>query len=327
MKKFLSALEKELKKLKISSSEIAEILRDHAEMIESALSEGVSEEELSLKFGNPEKLARELYEDYKNIDMGINLNGDYEVEEELKGYELFKSFMVVDNELEVQIGMVSEDVTLYSHNGDSIEVYIKGSNERYESKYEDGVFQLRTVKKISFFIGRKSVKFIVRIPKNVAIGLFSYSTTSGDSSIKGISSNEAKFNAVSGDLSLEDIESKHVKFNTVSGDVEMNRLKASELSLKSVSGDFNVENVSVERDLNLKSISGDFEFNNVVSQSAKYNSISGDLNAKEFYSDEISIKSLSGDVSIHNLDESRIMNVISKKTTSGDVKINGTKVK
>jgi len=46
-------LEKELKKLKISSSEIAEILRDHTEIIESALSEGVSEEELSLKFGNP----------------------------------------------------------------------------------------------------------------------------------------------------------------------------------------------------------------------------------------------------------------------------------
>ena len=60
MKKFLKDLETELRKNKLSGAEIKEILADHEEMIQSAKNEGLTDEELEAKFGNPKKVAEEL---------------------------------------------------------------------------------------------------------------------------------------------------------------------------------------------------------------------------------------------------------------------------
>ncbi len=83
MKKFLKDLEKELKKLHMNNKDIAEIMADHKEMLEQALYDGLTDEEIEIKFGDPEKLAKEL-------------NGDSEYEQEIEirtdEDKLFKSF-------------------------------------------------------------------------------------------------------------------------------------------------------------------------------------------------------------------------------------------
>ena len=57
MKIFLQNLEDELKKNNLNEEEINDIIADHSEMIESAISEGLSDEDLEQKFGNPKDLA------------------------------------------------------------------------------------------------------------------------------------------------------------------------------------------------------------------------------------------------------------------------------
>jgi uncharacterized membrane protein len=60
MKKFLKDLETELRKNNLSENEIKEIMADHEEMIQSAKSEGLTDEELEAKFGSPKNVAEEL---------------------------------------------------------------------------------------------------------------------------------------------------------------------------------------------------------------------------------------------------------------------------
>ena len=109
MKKYLENLEKELKKLKINNQEIAEILADHKEMIEAAKSDGVSDEELVEKFGNPNKVAKELSED--NINNSKNRTEFSEIA--LKGYKLLKSFPAANGLKTVTIELLSEDVIFF----------------------------------------------------------------------------------------------------------------------------------------------------------------------------------------------------------------------
>ena len=61
MKKFLKDLEKELRKIGVNEEEITEILADHVEMIEAGKSEGLNEENMNSKFGDPKNIAEEIY--------------------------------------------------------------------------------------------------------------------------------------------------------------------------------------------------------------------------------------------------------------------------
>src|SRR6056297_1542212 len=60
MKTFLEDLRKELKKQNLNDIEIADIINDHEEMISQAMEEGLTEDQIIEKFGDPKKLAEEL---------------------------------------------------------------------------------------------------------------------------------------------------------------------------------------------------------------------------------------------------------------------------
>jgi len=57
MKKYLEDLRQELVKQKLTNKEIEEIMADHEEMIRTAMEEGLSEEEIKAKFGQPKQVA------------------------------------------------------------------------------------------------------------------------------------------------------------------------------------------------------------------------------------------------------------------------------
>ena len=103
MKKFLKDLENELKKMKINSNEIKEILADHEEMMNEALKEGLSEEELATKFGNPAKLAQDLFEDLEKVSTNLNEYVEKGEFSAMKDYDLYKSFPI---EYKQTIGLI-----------------------------------------------------------------------------------------------------------------------------------------------------------------------------------------------------------------------------
>lgn len=325
MKKFLKDLERELKKLKMSSTDIEEIIADHAEMIQAAINDGVSEAELDAKFGDPKKVAEELSQDALSSELKVDNNKDYTEVVKMKGYDLFKAFNVVEEEYNVNINLVSEDIKFYVHEGDQIEVFAKGNTEKYQAEFEKGVFVLSVEKGIKLFGFRtKETKFAVRVPKDKVLVELKYNNTSGDAKIYGLSPKEAKFNAVSGDFKFEDVAMGETIINTVSGDAEMKNISCDVLNLRSVSGDFEMEGLKVEGELKLKSVSGDFEIRNAEAGPTRLDSVSGDLEGREFYPSEISMKTISGDVKIQNSDTDRPIDVTGKKSMSGDIKISGT---
>ena len=109
MNKFLKDLEKELKKMKMSSKNIEEILNDHKEMMAEAVNEGLTDAELYEKFGNPEILARDLYEDEKEVKVNMNEYVEYGQYGSIEGYTLFKSFPATELKEVIVINMLTGD--------------------------------------------------------------------------------------------------------------------------------------------------------------------------------------------------------------------------
>jgi DUF4097 and DUF4098 domain-containing protein YvlB len=108
----------------------------------------------------------------------------------------------------------------------------------------------------------------------------------------------------------------------VNGDVEIQGFKAESFDISLVNGDVEFENGIIEKDMYINSVSGDVELRSVECDKASFKTVSGDIEGRNFYVNEISLKSVSGDVEIENDDKTRVINVKSKKTLSGDIKIN-----
>lgn len=323
MKKFLNDLQKELKKLKISNQEIEEILNDHKEMIEEALNQGVTEEELELKFGEPSKLAQEMYKDSQKVRVDINEYSKESQYDSIEGYTLFKSLPVIDLN-EIHIKLVSEDIELYPFEGQSVEVFYKNKiiEKNYEVTLENGVFKLlRNSKKTSLFEKQISPDFVVRYPNNGELSIYDIVTVSGDSEIKGIEAKTIKLKSTSGDFEVQGMKYKAAELTTVSGDFKLLLGNGGDLKMSSVSGDCDCKDLHVTGNLEINTVSGDFEFSNTTATQTDFTTVSGDLEGNEFYMETINLKSVSGDVEINNLDKLRPITIGKKRTLSGDVHI------
>ena len=323
MKKFLDDLAKELKRLKMNKKEMDEILADHKEMIKQAQEEGLTDEEITNKFGDPKQLAGDLYTDSNEPTMDYNKEMG---SEETKGYELVKSFTMVDSLKNVSVKLVSEDVKYYTHNDDSIQVYFKNVKDpsKYDITLDKGTFSLKKesgVKVFSFNLNSDS-KVIIVVPKNLKFDKFSFVTVSGDASITQVKSNELKLKSTSGDMNLDVIEIVEGSIGTVSGDFNIQNLRVQkELNLSAVSGDFKINDGKSQGDVIINTVSGDFNIENFSCNYASVKTVSGDLNGKEFYPNKVDLRSVSGDIEIHNFDLLKPIEIGRKRSVSGDITI------
>ncbi len=318
MKKFLKDLEKELKKLHMNNKDIAEIMADHTEMLEQALYDGLTDEEIEIKFGDPKNLAKELNGDSE---------GKKEIEKEVKkdGDALHKSFPAKDLK-NVNIGLVSDDFEYLTHDKDTIEVYFKNieNPNKYDVSFKNGLFELRKESTVSLFrisFKTKSGKIKVLVPKNIVLEEFSFKSVSGDSEICEIDAKTVLIKSTSADIQVKGIKATNSKITTVSGDCNIETFEFGELNVSSVSGDFNLEDGKIEGKLNLNTVSGDFNIKNVKSGEAKLHTVSGDLDGKEFYPSIVNLKAVSGDIKIRNNDKLKEIEIGSKKTVSGSISI------
>ena len=316
MKKFLDDLRTELKKLNFSKEEIEEIISDHQEMIESAQEQGVTDEELHSKFGDPEKLAQDLKEN----------TATYTVEEggtKVEDYTLFKAFPVSNKAFDVVIGLVSEDVRYEIHDQDTIEVHYKKIDDidEYLIDFDGSTFTLKREHKTNkFSFSKESGKFVVRVPEGIQSQSFAVKTVSADGKFEGIASETLEIKATSGDMKLNGAVAKVAKFTTVSGDVHVKNGTFDSFDVSMVSGDTSLQDVAISGDLGANTVSGDLKLENVKCANFTLKTVSGDCKGNEFYPQTVSLGSVSGDIKIENEVNTEIK-VLKQKSLSGKVKI------
>lgn len=324
MKKYLKDLEAELKKFKISKEEIAEILADHKEMLTEATNEGLTDEELVEKFGDPERIAKALYEDVFEERVSKKTDVVYGTDK-LEEYELVNSFNVLENLTDVAIALVSEDVIYFPYDGESIEVYVKGrfNPEDYEISFNDGLFTLKNTKQSKGFnfFGRKTPDFGVRVPKT-DLATFKLNIVSGDAELADVNAGMIEWRSVSGDIEAKSIKTaSNLVISVVSGDAEIKSLQAVGLAISMVSGDLELKQGMIDESLDINTVSGDVEVKDLKVSDIDFHSVSGDFDGVEVYCNTVALKSVSGDLEIRNQNKDHKIEVVKKKSLSGKVTI------
>jgi len=331
MSKFLKDLEKELNSLSVSPKEIKEILEDHIEMIEAATQDGLNENEISLKFGEPAKIATEIYNDsinkesYEEISLdNVESVADYNTVD----FTFVKTFSNIPEALDFNVSFVNEDFILSDFDGEGIQVYqnrVKNIDD-YSIDLEGSelVLKKKKIKKIlgSINFKSKSAEFLVLVPKGYKFNNLDYHTVSGDVVANQLFVNSFKLKSTNGDINLSNVNLGKANFSLVNGDIEIHGMKALSLDISLVNGDIEIEQALIDGDIYYNSVNGDVKLHNVECANASFKTVSGDVDGKNFYVKEISLKSISGDIEIQNDDKTREIKIVSKKTLSGDISIN-----
>ncbi|MFW5794761.1 MAG: DUF4097 family beta strand repeat-containing protein [Bacillota bacterium] len=287
MKTFLENLKKELTKQNINKETITEIINDHEEMIQSALDEGLDEDKITQKFGDPEKIAKELKE----------------IEPEKKkynnSYELIQAFNS-ENINKIKVKLVSEDLKLEVADINQIEVYGKSVKaNKYDIEIDSDCLNLTRKNDITFGLlnfTSKSGNFIIKLPRTKEFKNIQYKGTSGDIDIKEIISEEYDIKNTSGDIDIKQIQTNIFNIKNISGDIEITKSNIYNLTISVVSGDIDIETTTIAQNLKINSVSGDTEIENSSTKELLYNSVSGDFKGKEYYPENVIFKSITGDI-------------------------------
>ncbi len=316
MKNYLEELEKELRNKGLCTGDIEEIIKDHQEMIEEALSSGLDEADIYTKFGSPAKVA----DDLKDL---VKL--DTKNEENVQEYKLLKTFPILDEDISIEIAFINEDFHLEKSESDSIEVYYKGKGDisTYEFSYINQVFNAKAPKnfKRAFLRFRsQEFTFLIKVP-SVHILNASLHSINSDITVDQLTVDRFKLKNTNGDVNFTNLNVKEYLFDTVNGDVEMTNVQVDSIKFSSVNGDVSMNNINVANDVFINTVSGDFEIKQMSCHECHFQTVSGDIDAHEFYPEIISLQSISGDISIRNQDESKTIQIKSKKSLSGSIKI------
>jgi len=313
---FLEELKKELKKQNISDAEMNDILSDHEEMLREAMEEGLSEEDIRTKFGDPSKIAEELKASTEAS----------EEHEKVGDYRLYKTFEVPTEDFSMTIEFINEDAEFGLSESGNIEILYQGRPEleKYTFQYENNHLLIHSPRNLrsgfTLFLSKTKSAFKILLPKK-KIQTAVFHSVNGDFCIKNLNIGSLALKNTNGDLCIKDIVTENVKLDTVNGDVQLSNLIATELKFSTISGDVALNNVDVSGPFDVNTVSGDFDANQVRCGKCYFHAVSGDFDGKEFYPEEISLQSVSGDISIHNSDASRPIHVAQKKSVSGDINI------
>lgn len=318
MKKYLDDLKNELAKRNFKPEDIDDILKDHEEMISEALNEGLSEEDIPSRFGDPKTLAEELSLDGNNKEFDYSLN-------DTKGFKLYKSFSPTEGGQKIIIGMVYQDVLVKLSQDGLYHIYYEGPGDinDYSISYQKDELKIEApkLKGLLFTRNKKDdMSFIIEIPSGIEISEFREKTVSGDIDFQGIDAKEMFFSTTSGDIELKKAIVDKLVVNTVSGDVAVYDLKMNKVETSQVSGDLHMENVIITELIHAGSVSGDFMFVNAHVEHAEFSMVNGDVEGKEFYPKMITFKSVSGDLDIKNKERTDIK-LQKTNTLSGKINI------
>lgn len=320
MKKYLEDLKKELNKRNLSEKTINDILGDYKEMIEQALQDGLEEEDLEKKFGSPNKVASEIAQD----ENGNQKESDTEDKDDFK---LWKSFELSKDSIDLTIKLIDDDVMIKSTEENKVSIFYSGdfSEDQYELKVTDDEIKLTSppFKGFKFnhiFKSRKKTSFMVLIPEELLIGMFTYTVVNSDLIIEDVKATNFSLSTTNGDIDIHRSYLGNFKINTVSGDVRCNKIYVDTVASSSVSGDIIFNQSTINKHLKMNMVSGDLCVNQTTCELLECSSVSGDINGSEFYPKKINFKTLSGDINLTNSHKEHI-EINKKGAFSGSVNI------
>ncbi len=316
MKQYLSDLRHALRKTNLTAFEIEDIIKDHQEMIETALAEGLNESEIPAKFGTVEQVVQglnlEMKSDTKTDD--AQKNGDY---------ILWKTYTAPENKLNLAVHVTAESMTYLIGEHDMVRVYSTQANmEDYVIDLTSDTLSIKAPKKsgFGFFnISKDAPKIMIQLPKELVINALSHQSVSGDTMINPIKTDTLHLKTISGDTKLKGSHIKKADIQSVSGDFNLDALQVDAMKINIISGDLHCQK-SQFKSLDVRTVSGDVEINDGRSETCIFKTVSGDMKASDFYPNEIQLKSVSGDIKITNSQEHDIK-IVSKKTLSGEITI------
>ncbi len=312
---YVENLKKALEALKLDASEINDIISDHEEMIREAKAQGLSDDDIVAKLGDPVKVAQDI------ADLCEHKRPQKEINPKAHSAGVFTPGFDVTN---LTIQLVSEDITIETDGGNTIRITYEGNVplDYYEIGLSGNTFVLKRLNKhLGFSLRSSQMEFHVLVPQSMKVGTCQISTVSGDFMLDGLRAETIQHNGTSGDGAIKDIKAKFVKISSVSGDVSLNQVISQELNLSEVSGDASIEASKIEHTFDINTVSGDIKVKNSACETANFRTVSGDLEGIEFYPEAVEMKSVSGDIVIRNHDNTKNINVRSAKSVSGTVRI------
>jgi len=327
MKKFLDDLRLELNKRNMNPDDIDEIIADHEEMIKTALAEGLNEQDIVSRFGNPAKLAEELDDEPKVSRVAG---------QDPEGYRLWKSLPVTEKVILCDFHLISEDVTLQTTPQKEIRILyatdqrhpdecknIEKALLEYQFSFQNGLLTVKAPKSNGFLFSRNhscDVTLLIEIPDQAVISDFGFATVSGDVTLLNLKAETFGLSTTSGDATIKSLQAESARLNTVSGDIHLSGACLKSLDSNQVSGDMILEDVHIENDLKTHTVSGDTKIMDSDCGECALDSVSGDIQGTEFYPKRVSLRSLSGDIYLTNKEPGRIQ-ILSQKTMSGEIHI------
>ena len=315
MKQYLRDLRNALRKTNLTAFEIEDIIKDHQEMIETALSEGLKESEITTKFGTVEHVIKGL-----NLEMKSDNNGE---EAQKNGdYILWKTY-TTENKLDLEVRLTAESMTYLIGDHDMIRVYSTQDNmEDYEINFSSDTLSIKAPKKIGFGflnISKDAPKIMIQLPKELILHSMTHHSVSGDIMINPLNADTLFLKTISGDTKMKSTHIKKADIQSVSGDFNLNALQVEAMKINVISGDLNCQQ-SQFNSLDVRTVSGNVQINDGRTNTCIFKTVSGDMNARDFYPDEIQLKSVSGDIKITN-SQAHEIKIVSKKTLSGEITI------
>lgn len=315
MMRFLEDLKSELLKRKMNQNDIEDIIKDHEEMIQEALREGLSEEDIVSRFGDPKTLAKELASECPKEEERV-IHEDY---------TLWKSLSLTRKEMNILINLVSEDLIVQSSEDDQAHLFYKGEGDidNYVFMISGDELKLEAPKSRGLIFMRSmkdDLDFILELPKDVKINEWKHQSESSDVQFNVLEAQNFKLSTTSGDIEIMCGSVKNMKLNTVSGDLQLSNLNVDDIDLSMVSGDVSINQSVIKGRFYSNTVSGDLNFEDTVAQQTEFRAVSGDVEGKEFYPKTVTFKSVSGDFIIRNKEKTNITS-LSSSSLSGEVSI------
>jgi DUF4097 and DUF4098 domain-containing protein YvlB len=239
--------------------------------------------------------------------------------------------------LDLEVGIPSGDIEIETAEGEESLVTVDGDErllEEVEIRHDGGrlIVEYRGKGKFGFSLAPFSIVFgdnelrvRATVPHRAGVKI---KTASADSGLDG-QFGELAVNSVSGDTTVSGKVSGDAKLKTVSGDAHLERVDG-DVTAQTVSGDLRIGPVAGSADA--KTVSGDIRFEAITAGDVRFTSVSGDVEIGIAHGSALDVDagSTSGDLSSEvplaseppgDEGEAAPTVVLRGRTVSGDVKV------
>ena len=331
-------------------TDIPEHLAYFDELFSDMLEDGLSEDEVTARLGDPRLLVRTLLQEEKGERAPENSPRQTTEESSPFGQDAKTSFAAFGSRLfqnitdrlnrftEPAAGYTEElseeglnsldivwdlgDVEIRAENRQGILLKqsreTKGAPPEYQCR--DGLLSIRCRKNMVSFGRGQNLTLILPLTLAQRLALCRIRTVSGDVSLEEMHCGTLQIKSVSGDVETARVQAKEAFLSSVSGDAEL-ELWTEKLCIGTVSGDVRFRGKAVQLSLQTKSGDADLIFE-TCPESAEAQSVSGDLELALPAGSRFRFlpHTVSGDIRLRGLGaDASARPLLSVRTVSGDI--------